>query len=71
VSSILPDPTEEPTVSIERAARILGIGRSKAYELARLYEKSDGADGIPCVRVGRAQRVSSSALLAMVRLEAS
>lgn len=32
-------------LTVEEAARVLRIGRTKAYELARLYLVSDGAEG--------------------------
>ena len=35
MSQLLPDAATEPTVTVERAAAVLGIGRSLAYELAR------------------------------------
>ena len=35
MSRLLPDAATEPTVTVERAAAVLGIGRSLAYELAR------------------------------------
>ena len=38
MSQLLPDATEEPTVTIGRAAAVLGIGRSLAYALAHSGE---------------------------------
>jgi hypothetical protein len=47
-----------PTIDIMTAARILGIGRTKAYALARAGE-------FPCrvVRIGDLYRVSTADLL--------
>lgn len=48
-----------PTVSVETAARVLGVSRAYGYTLARNGE-------LPVIRVGRRVRVSSSALLRML-----
>ena len=49
-------------LTVEEAARVLRIGRTKAYELARLYLVSDAAEGLPVVRVGYLLRVPRHAL---------
>lgn len=57
-------------LTIPEAARILRIGRSAAYDLARRFEATDGSEGIPCIRVkGRLMRVPVDALQAMVTIE--
>jgi Helix-turn-helix domain len=50
-----------PTIDLMTAAKILGIGRTKAYELARHGE-------FPClvIRVGDLYRVSTSGLLRLL-----
>jgi excisionase family DNA binding protein len=56
------DNTEHPRpllITIEEAARLLSLGRSKVYELVAAGE-------IPSVKVGTARRVSYSALEAWV-----
>jgi hypothetical protein len=67
--------SEEPTsmprtapdlLTLEEAAAILRIGRSKAYEQARRFEASGGAEGIPVVRCGKSFRVPRCALEAML-----
>jgi hypothetical protein len=58
---------ELPT--IPEAARILRIGRSATYELARRFETTGGTEGFPCIRVGeRLLRVPADALRAMVTI---
>jgi hypothetical protein len=60
-------PNEAPDfLTLEEAAAILRIGRSKAYEQARLFEATGGAEGIPVVRCGRSFRVPRCALEAML-----
>lgn len=49
-------------LTVEETARILRIGRTAAYELSRRYEETDGAEGIPVIRVGRLMRVPRRAL---------
>lgn len=50
--------TLPPTVDLMTAAQALGIGRTKAYDLAR-------HDGFPCrvLRIGETYRVSTADLL--------
>ena len=44
-------------LTIEEAAAILRIGRSTAFEQARRFRETGGAEGIPNYRIGRALRV--------------
>ena len=53
-------------LTVEEAAAVLRIGRSLAYELARLYESSDGRDGLPVLRVGALMRVPRWALAELI-----
>lgn len=39
--------------SVKTAARLLGISRSSAYNLANEWIDSDQERGLPCVRLGR------------------
>lgn len=55
--------SELPLVlTVEEAARALRIGRSAAYEQARRYLATGGAEGLPVVRLGRVLRVPGQAL---------
>jgi Helix-turn-helix domain len=65
-------PTPEVTLlTITEAAKFLRIGRSAAYELARRFEATGGAEGLPCVRIGdRLLRVPVDALREMVTIRA-
>lgn len=52
------DMSDVPDVlTVEEAAVALRIGRTAAYQLARRYLATDGAEGMPARRVGRQLRV--------------
>lgn len=53
-------------LTIEEAARILRIGRTAAYGLARLWRESDGKAGIPYIAFGASYRVPTGALESML-----
>lgn len=54
-------------LTVEEAARILRIGRSLAYQLARDYEASGGLVGLPVIRLGTCMRVPRWALMELMR----
>ena len=61
----LPDPQTEPTVTVERAGRVLGISRGAAYAAA---ESGD----LPVIRIGaRRIVVPTAALLRMLHVDGS
>ena len=49
-------------LTLDEAARLLRIGRSKAYELAAAYTSSGGVQGLPVLRLGDLLRVPKFAL---------
>lgn len=53
---VLPDPATEPTVSMARAAEILGISVRHTYVLAERGE-------LPVIRLGRSYRVPTQRFL--------
>jgi transposase len=55
-------------LSVDEAAAFLRIGRTCAYELARRYENTGGAEGLPVVRLGRLLRVPRAGLLRLLEL---
>ena len=64
-------PPEATLLTIPEAAKFLRIGRSAAYELARRFEATGGAEGLPCVRIGdRLLRVPVDDLREMVTIRA-
>jgi len=56
MSRSLPDPVAEPTITVERAAAVLGISRRSGYAAAERGE-------LPSVRVGRSIRVPTARFL--------
>lgn len=52
----VPDPTIHPTISVELAGRLMGVGRSSAYLAANRGE-------IPVVKIGRLLRVPTARFL--------
>lgn len=59
-----PDPQKEPTISVERAAKVMGIARGSAYQGVKNGE-------IPSIRVGRRLLVPTAALLELLGQKAS
>jgi hypothetical protein len=49
-------------LQVSEAARVLRVSRSSAYAYARLYELSEGREGLPVIRIGRTLRVPKAAL---------
>ena len=49
---LLPDPLERPTLKVDEVALVYGIGRRAAYEECRRFLDTDGAEGIPAIRIG-------------------
>jgi len=42
------------TMPVDQAGKLLlGMGRGKSFEQAALYLATNGAEGLPCIRVGR------------------
>lgn len=54
-------------LTVEEAAKVLRIGRSKAYAMTVEYERSGGQSGLPFIRCGTQKRVPRHALVAYVQ----
>lgn len=50
-------------LTVEEAARILRVGRSRAYELTQRWRATAGKEGIPVVQLGRQLRVPKAWIL--------
>jgi Helix-turn-helix domain len=51
-----------PFMTIEQAAKVLQLGRSKAYQLSVEWERTGGASGLPFVWFGHQKRIPRAAL---------
>lgn len=58
----IPDPTEQPTMTVEQTGEALGISRSTAYDGVASGE-------IPSIRVGRRLLVPTAAVRRMLLLD--
>ena len=54
--------THGPFLRVEEAAQLLRISRTSAYTLAAQWLNTNGADGLPAVRIGRSIRIPAVAL---------
>jgi hypothetical protein len=57
VPSATPNAPAPAFLTVEEAAAVLRIGRTAAYLLARRWEDTAGAEGLPVLRFGRLLRV--------------
>jgi len=53
-------------LSVEEAATVLRISRSRAYEEAAIFQRTNGGAGLPSIRIGRSLRVPKRALIAWI-----
>ena len=53
-------------LTIEEAAHVLRVGRTAAYEQARVWRETQGQAGLPNFRMGDALRVPAAALEKML-----
>jgi excisionase family DNA binding protein len=58
--------TAPDLLTVEEVARVLRIGRTKAFELVRRWLATDGTDGLPAVRVGHQLRVPRGAVEGLI-----
>lgn len=58
----VPDPISRPTMSVEDAGRIFGMGRSSAYEAVRNGD-------LPVIRIGKKLVVSTAVVRRMLSLD--
>ncbi len=59
---LIPDPEQEPTITVPRAGRALGLGRASSYAAAESGQ-------IPTIRVGRRLLVPTARLRQLVGLD--
>jgi hypothetical protein len=58
---------KQPTISVEDAGKLFGLGRSASYEQARVYLETKGAEGLPTLRFGRLLKCPTPALLRLLK----
>ncbi len=58
-------------LTIEEAAVVLRISRTSAYELARVWRATGGAEGLPVIPLGGSLRVSRADLFRLLHVEAA
>ncbi len=63
-----PDPRSKPVMSVPEAGTWLGCGRSKAYVMARRWQRTGGREGIPCIELGSRLVVPTAQLQALLGL---
>ena len=51
-----------PFMTIEQAAKVLQLGRSKTYQLSVEWERTGGASGLPFVWFGHQKRIPRAVL---------
>jgi len=61
-------PDDGHFLTIPAAARWLRISRNAAYLAAKRYRTTDGAEGLPHIRIGGTLRVPRAALERMTRI---
>lgn len=59
---MIPDPRDQPTMKVEDAGRLVGLGRSASYEAANRGE-------LPTIRFGRRLVVPTAALRQLLALD--
>ena len=52
-----------PFMTVEQAAKVLQLGRSKTYELTVEFDCSAGRSGLPFVWLGKQKRIPRTALV--------
>ena len=53
-------------LTVAEAARILRIGKTRAYDMAKQHQVTGGATGLPVVKVGKLLRFHGSGLEAFM-----
>jgi hypothetical protein len=62
----LPDPRTEPTIDARRVAELFGISERAAYDAARRWIETEGAEGLPALRVSRSVRFVSAPIVRLL-----
>ncbi len=57
-----------PFMTVEQAAKVLQLGRSKTYELTVEWQYTAGKTGLPFVWFGSQKRVPRAALVRLIEM---
>ena len=55
-----------PFLTVEQAAMVLQLGRSKTYELTVEFDCSGGRSGLPFIWLGKQKRIPRTALVRLM-----
>ncbi len=58
-----------PFLTVEQAAKVLQLGRSKTYELTVEYDRTGGRSGLPFLRLGRQKRIPRTVLIRLLDID--
>ena len=58
-----------PFLTVEQAAKVLQLGRSKTYELTVEYERTGGKSGLAFIWIGRQKRIPRTVLIRLLDVE--
>lgn len=58
-----------PFLTVEQAAKVLQLGRSKTYELTVEYERTGGETGLAFLRFGHQKRIPRTVLVRLLDFE--
>lgn len=62
VAGLVPDPADQPTMTVEEVAVVFDLGRSSAYEAV-------GRGDIPAIRIGKRWIVPTAAVRRLLSLD--
>jgi hypothetical protein len=65
----LPDPRSRPTMSVTEAGHLFGFGKTKSYDEAHRYLRSDGREGLPTIRFGRSLVCPTARILDLLGID--
>lgn len=58
-----------PFLTVEQAAQVLQLGRSKTYELTVEYDRSSGRTGLPYLWFGHQKRIPRAVLIRLLDID--
>lgn len=65
----VPDPRSCPTMRVQDAGRLFGLGKTKSYEEAHRYLRTDNREGLPVIRFGRSLVCPTARVLELLGID--